>query len=359
MYAERHARPWLLIAGALGDVATLIKQTGVVLLVGIAAWVVVQCVLQRLPNTWGTATQACAALAAGAGAVLACAVIALAKAGALPDVVNQTIVFNLYYVSRPANVNGFLVQVASQSWAVCDGSQSGLWVAGALGLCLCRLKKRANRDGSLLALAWLLSSAATVVAAGAQLHINYYLALVPPLSVLGGYAFARLWDTRRSIVRAAQSMVAIVLLLHSSQFQNHQYGNAWYSRIQSNTHSTEEFVAGAVGTDPGSLFVWGSAPQVYALTGRPPAVGTDRFSVWQCAAGVCADGRPPASRYLHTIGLSYDYAFHTQLQQNRAELMATLENSPPRVIAIIRDAEGHLACTERWEATLEGRGDHF
>ncbi len=47
MYAERHARPWLLIAGALGDVATLIKQTGVVLLVGIAAWVVVQCVLQR------------------------------------------------------------------------------------------------------------------------------------------------------------------------------------------------------------------------------------------------------------------------------------------------------------------------
>jgi hypothetical protein len=101
------------------------------------------------------------------------------------------------------------------------------------------------------------------------------------------------------------------LLAYSYQFQDHQYGNAWYGRVVSNTHSTEEFVAGAIGPGSGSLFVWGNAPQVYALSGRPPA-----------------------SRYLHTLGLSNDYAVYGGLEQNRRELMATLESAPPQVIAI-------------------------
>jgi hypothetical protein len=102
-----------------------------------------------------------------------------------------------------------------------------------------------------------------------------------------------------------------VLLAASNQLQDHQYGNAWYSRILSNTHSTEEFVAGAIGRESGSLFIWGNGPQVYALSGRVPA-----------------------SRYLHTLAISYDYAVHDELNQNRAELIATLEESPPQVIAV-------------------------
>jgi hypothetical protein len=308
--AERHELRWLLIAGALGGVAMLVKQTGVVLLAGIGGWLLMRGGRQRGSRRRRADVSGWAALAVGAGGVLAVCGVALARAGALADVVDQAYLFNLSYVSQPANVNSFPAQLAAQSWAVFDGSQSGLWVAGVLGLCMLGMS-RSLAGGNLLVLAWLVSSAITVIAAGAQLHVNYYLALVPPLSILGGYGLARLWDTRGMVVRAALSAVAMVLIVHSSQFQNHQYGNAWYSRIQSNTHSTEEFVAGAIGNDPGSLFIWGNAPQVYALTGRPPA-----------------------SRYLHTIGLSYDYAFHTELQQNRAELMATLESAPPRVVAI-------------------------
>jgi hypothetical protein len=312
LYAERQGLRLLVIAGALGGVAVLVKQTGAVLLAGVAVWVLVCRARQRGSSGWRSVMSGWAAMAIGAGGVLVVCGVLLTTTGALQDVVNQALVFNLYYVSQPASVNSFPAQLAAQSWSVFDGSQSGLWVAGVLGLCLLVGRSLLSLgDGSLLVLAWLISSAITVVAAGAQLHVNYYLALVPPLSILGGYALARLWDTRRIVVRAALSVAATMLVLHSGQFQNHQYGNAWYSRIQSNTHSTEEFVAGAVGNEPGSLFIWGNAPQVYALTGRPPA-----------------------SRYLHTIGLSYDYAFHTEVQQNRAELIATLEQSPPRVVAI-------------------------
>jgi hypothetical protein len=309
LYGERNQLRWLLLAGALGGVAALIKQTGILLLAGIAVWVLAHCARHGTSKRWGAAVSGWLALAAGAGGVVALAAVALARAGALTDVLDQALMFNLSYVSQPANVNSFPSQLVAQSWAIFDGSQSGLWIAGFLGLLV--VVRRDIGDGSLLVLAWLGSSAITVIAAGSQLHLNYYLALVPPLSVLGGYGIARLWDTQRVVVRAAISAGAVILVLHSNQYQNHQYGNAWYSRVQSNTHSTEEFVAGAVGNGPGTLFIWGNAPQVYALTGRAPA-----------------------SRFLHTIGLSYDYAFHTELQQNRTELIATLESSPPRVVAI-------------------------
>ena len=45
-------------------------------------------------------------------------------------------------------------------------------------------------------------------------------------------------------------------------------------------------------------------------------------------------GRVPASRYLHTLALSYDYAYHDRLERNRAELLRTLEDAPPEIIAV-------------------------
>jgi dolichyl-phosphate-mannose-protein mannosyltransferase len=303
-----HVR-WLLLAGVLGGVAGLIKQTGLIVVAAIGTWVVGHVAAERGTRTLASALHACGMLALGAGVVLAAAAILLARVGALNTELNQALLFNIYYVTRPANVNSFVVQFLNQSWAVFSGSQSGLWIAALVGLCMFR--GTAPERGRWLLLDWLGASAASIVAGGAQLHVNYYLALVSPMSILGGYALARLWQTPGVVVRVALLALCTVLVRYSSQFQDHQYGNAWYSRIQSNTHSTEEFVAGAIGGGAGSLFVWGNGPQVYALTGRRPA-----------------------SRYLHTIGLSYDYAFHTELQQNRSELMATLESSPPQVIAI-------------------------
>jgi hypothetical protein len=233
----------------------------------------------------------------------------LASSGVLGDVLYQAFTFNLFYVGRPANTNSFFVELLSQTWVVLTGSQIGLWAAGFLGACFLALDRQSWR-GSLV-LVWLGSSIISIIAGGSQLHVNYYLALVPPLALCGGYALSRVWTSGSVLRRASVLAGGVVLLVYSNQFQQHQYGNAWYSRIVSNTHSTEEFVAGAIGKGSGSLFIWGNGPQVYALSGREPA-----------------------ARYLHTLGISYDYAVHDRLDQNRAELLATLQQKPPQVIAI-------------------------
>ncbi|MBV9577206.1 MAG: glycosyltransferase family 39 protein [Chloroflexi bacterium] len=310
-YGRSHRLRWLVLAGVLGGVAGLVKQTGFVLLAGVGVWALGRAVRLGNRSRWAAALAACAALTCGAAAIVCAVGILLARAGALRAVIDQAVLFNLYYVGRPANVNGFLDQLVGQTWAVFSGSQAGLWVVGLTGLALVCWRPRTITTGSSLVVCWLVASAATVLSGGAQLHLNYYLVLVPPLSVLGSYAITRLWRMGHPVVRVGVAVTSVLLLAGASEFQYHQYGNAWLSRIASNTHSTEEFVAGAVSSGSGSLFVWGNGPQVYALSGRIPA-----------------------TRYLHTIGLSYDYAFHTQLQQNRAEVMTVLEHAPPQVIAI-------------------------
>jgi hypothetical protein len=298
---------WLVAAGLLGALAGLFKQTGFILLAGIAIWVLVSPGFGY--RSWKTSLKAVLAVAAGAVSLLALTAALLAEAGGLGDVLYQAFTFNLFYVGRPANTNDFFVQLVSQTSTVLTGSQIGLWVVGFAGACLL-VADRQRWQGSLV-LAWLAPSTISIVAGGSQLHVNYYLALVPPLAVCGGYALNRVWTRGSQLRRTSLVVGGAVLLAYSNQFQDHQYGNAWYSRIDSNAHSTEEFVAGAIGSGTGSLFIWGNGPQVYALTGRVPA-----------------------SRYLHTLAISYDYAVHDQLDRNRAELMATLQKAPPQVIAV-------------------------
>jgi len=309
-YARTSSPRWLVVAGALGASAALFKQTGLIFMLGLGIWLLVRGFMRTGPGrsaTW----KACVALTAGAAGVLAATAIPLAMAGAFWEVLDQAFLFNLYYVGRPANVNDLPMQFLTQTWAVFTGSQSGLWLAGLGGLVM--LVRPPMDSRAPLLLAWITASAATILAGGSQLHVNYYLALVPCLSILGGYVLVRLWRGHGLLQRASLVVASSGLLAFSSQLQDHQYGNAWYSRLVSNTHSTEEFVAGAIGSGSGSLFVWGNGPQVYALSGRLPA-----------------------SRYLHTLALSYDYAVHDELQRNRAELMATLQGTPPQVIAIDR-----------------------
>jgi hypothetical protein len=308
-YARTNQHRWLLFAGVMGGVAALFKQTGLILLAGIGVWLVVRgCRARRAERV--SAWRASGLLAAGACGVLVSIGVLLGLQGVLGDVVDQAFLFGFSYVGHPSNNVGFIPQFVSQTWVVFSGSQSGLWLAGLVGL---GMLVRGARDhwGVPLLTAWTVASLATVLAGGSQLHVNYYLAMVPPLSIAGGYALAEIWRTHGLAMRALLVVVGATMLVSSSRLQEHEYGNALFSRIDSNTHSTEEFVAGAIGAGPGSMFVWGNGPQVYALSGRPPA-----------------------SRYLHTIAVSYDYAVHGELEQNRAELMATLQTAPPQVIAI-------------------------
>jgi hypothetical protein len=307
VYATTLNPRWLVGAGMFGALAGMFKQTGFLLLVGISLWLVASPYFS--PRRRRESLNAVLALAAGAATVLVLLATLLARSGVLGDVFYQAFVFNLFYVGRPANTNAFFVQLASQTWAVLTGSQIGLWVATFAGACFLAAERRSWQAS--LVLAWLGSSILSILAGGSQLHVNYYLALVPPLAICGGYGLSMLWKHGSVLHRGLLFVGGAVLLVYSNQFQDHQYGNAWYSRMVSNTHSTEEFVAGALGSGTGSLFVWGNGPQVYALAGRVPA-----------------------SRYLHTLGISYDYAVHDQLVRNRAELLSTLQQSPPTMIAI-------------------------
>jgi hypothetical protein len=308
-YVRTSRAGYLIAAGALAAMAGLFKQTGFILLAGIGLWIVVFEARGASVRRRQAALRSAGAVALGAVAVVALTAYLLARSGALGDELNQPFLFNLSYVGRPANTGEFLPQLLAQTWTVYAGSQSGLWLSGLVGVGLLAHGWRRWRTSFLYA--WLGASILTVLSGGSQVHVNYYLVLVPPLAILGGYAIVKPWSDASTLQRAAVVAVGMFLLAYSHQLQDHQYGNVWYSRIASNTHSTEEFVAGAIGSGAGSLFVWGNGPQVYALSGRVPA-----------------------SRYLHTLGISYDYALHDQLDRNRAELMATLEESPPQVIAV-------------------------
>jgi hypothetical protein len=308
-YAESDRIRWLVLAGALGSIAVLFKQTGAVLLAGIGVWLLLAGSFWKSARLRWATMRACAALTIGAGGVLALAASILALVGALPDVVDQALLFNRYYVASPANVNNFFAQIAAQTWRVFAGSQSGLWLAAFGGFASLRGRTRDRRISLLVA--WIAASACSLIFGGAHLLDYYYLALIPAFSVCGGLGLARLWHSSGSLARVWLLGTAATLLAYASQLQMHQYGNAWYSRLVSTTHSSEEFVAGSIKGGSGSLFVWGNGAQVYALSGRRPA-----------------------SRYLHTLALSYDYARHDRLEQNRAELMATLASAPPEVIAV-------------------------
>jgi Dolichyl-phosphate-mannose-protein mannosyltransferase len=308
-YAETGRVRWLVLAGALLGVACLFKQTGLVLFAGIGVWLIVRS-MHESRNGWQCVLRRGGLLGAGFVSVLGLSAAILAVIGALPDVINQAILFNRYYVGSPGNVNNLLSQARTQTWNVFVDSQSGLWLAalGALPL----LPIAVARDRRVwLVIAWVAASTASLLLGGAHLLVYYYLVLVPPLAVCGGWALTNIWRRSSNLARVWLAVTAATLLAYGSHFQVAEYERAWYSRLQSTTHVPEEFVAGLIRGGQGSLFVWGNGSQVYALSGRQPA-----------------------SRYLHTLALSNDFAVHDQVATNRAELMATLAAAPPAVIAI-------------------------
>jgi hypothetical protein len=230
--------------------------------------------------------------------------------GALPDVVEQAILFNRSYVLTPGNVNGLLSEAFLQTRSIFVDSQSGLWVAAVGSLALFRRAVGVDSRIGLLA-AWVVAAVASIFLGGAHLLVYYYLALVPPLSVCGGWALATAWKVSQPLWRIWLVTGAATLLFYAGQFQVHQFGNAWYSRLESTTHSPEEFVAGSLKGGGGSMFIWGNGAQVYALSGRAPA-----------------------ARFLHTLALSNDFAVNDQMGVHRAELMARLTSAPPAIVVI-------------------------
>lgn len=229
--------------------------------------------------------------------------------GVLPEMLRETLLWNITYVAAPPAGQTFLPMAFRQSLKVFTGSQAGLWLAGFGGvLLLARVTWLGKRRGLLGT--WLVVSVAGVALGNARFNNYYYVALVPPLALCGGFALVDLCKRSTIAGRLWLGTAVATLLILSGESQAQIVELAWYSRVVSTTRTPEEFIGGQLrGTAP--LFIWGNAAQVYALSGRPPA-----------------------TPYLQTLALSNDFGMNPSMQQERNNLLRLLKANPPTFIAI-------------------------
>jgi hypothetical protein len=233
-----------------------------------------------------------------------------ARMGVLGDLVDQAILFNILYVAAPADRLNVVKSGLAQSLRVFTESQGGLWLAALGGVLLLPRALRADRRLGLL-IAWTAAACGSIALGNARFSQYYYVVLVPPLAVLGAWGMVSLWQRSPAFERVWLAAVAAGLLIFSGQAQAQILEDAWYQRITSTRWTPEENVAGALREAQGALYVWGNASQVYAISGRPPA-----------------------SRYLHSLALSNDFLLNPRAQTYRNDLMTHLRTTPPRWIGI-------------------------
>lgn len=307
LYADSRRARWLVAAGVFAALGALFKQTSALAFFAIAGWLIA--VEWRGPTRRSLALRL-GQLTAGALAVGLVTLGIVAWLGALPQMIDETILWNFTYVAGPPPGQSFFPLALRQTFKVFTDSQAGLWLAAVGGLLLLpSATKRDSRVG--LIAAWAVASAVGIVLGNARFNQYYYVALVPPLAVCGAWALVQLWQSSQRAGRVWLSVTALALLVFSGELQAHYFQEAWYSRVTSTTWSPEEYVGGSLRGNTAPLFIWGNAAEVYAMSGRIPA-----------------------TPYLQTLALSNDFGRNPRMQEQRAILMRDLQAKPPQIIAI-------------------------
>ena len=238
------------LAGALAGVAFLVSPKGVLVLAACLLWA------PPLP------------LLGGFAAVTATSALALAVNGSLAAYGDQvwrwgSVYAGATFLEEPLK-NG---AVRTLNWA---GFHAALVLAAVIGL-----KEERRR--------WLLWIAlgAAGVAAGLRFFPRYYIGLLPPLVLLGGYGMARLGR------RAA--WVALLLVIPAARFAP-TYVQAARGGWRDTAMDAESRAAAEIlklQSRPGdTLFVWGYRPEIYVYSGMRAAT---RFLDSQPLTGVPAD----------------------------------------------------------------------
>lgn len=252
----------------------------------------------------------------------------LFRAGILSAWWEQAILYEIRYVGR-IGAERFLVKSL--------GVGAGFALIFAWLLILIWLSRRMKWKHSLaytFVAYWLLSAFAGV-AIGRRYYANYFIQVMPPLSLLGAMGLVYLWNNRHQVsarlVRRACCAAFLVSFLwfHSRtlanwcylvfpQVRHTQHWDMWHEN-QKNLDIAGRLRRGSSTHD--RIFVWGSNPQLFFLAERSMATIWTDFDV--------ADDYPPRAEERSIQALTAE-----TLSRNRpryivdAQRVARLENFP-------------------------------
>jgi hypothetical protein len=161
-----------------------------------------------------------------------------------------------------------------------------------------RKSRNENSKAYLFLICWIIAAAAGVVA-GRRYYANYFLQLVPPLSVMGGLGLNYLWTHRNKAgLRTITKVCGAAFLISFVWFHSRTLVN-WLSFAFPQLHHSKLWDMGSeekrnreiadyikTSSSPqDKIFIWGSKPQLLFLAQRQPVTGWMDYDV--------ADDYPP------------------------------------------------------------------
>jgi 4-amino-4-deoxy-L-arabinose transferase-like glycosyltransferase len=223
-----------------------------------------------------------AGFALGVGAFLAY----LWRAGILWAWWEQAILYGLRYVGR-ISAEAFLVKSLR--------ANLGFALIFTWLIILIWLSRRMRWQNTLaywFTVYWLLS-AFVGVAVGRRYYANYFIQIMPPLSLLGAIGLVQVWRMRHQAgTRLVRTVCCAAFLVSFSWFHartlvswcslafpNMPPRQIWNMEDENrrNQNIAERLRRGTSSDD--SIFIWGSSPQLYFIAGRPMATKWMDFNV--------------------------------------------------------------------------------
>ena len=269
LQGEKEARwRWMFLSGTLVGAATLIRQpstvnVGVMLACLVYAWLI--------PGTQSLRSVARAATAIIAGVVAPIAGLALyyESQGNLYDAYLWAWVFAIRYVESETTLPYVLKDLATIHFSVLL-SWGLLWYFGirqVIRSCKSITHRRTGSTSAVLLVLWLGVTYLTIFI-GWRFPGHYHLTVLPPLSILAGQAFSRFIAQQRSfahphwrfmrigIVGAAAIPVLVFFTMAFGLSKRTLHSLSIVQGIIERTGPTDR------------IFVWGSHPIFYSLSGR-------------------------------------------------------------------------------------------
>jgi 4-amino-4-deoxy-L-arabinose transferase-like glycosyltransferase len=269
LQGQRKARwGWMFLSGALVGVATLIRQPSAVTLGAMLAYLVYLWLIPRYQSLGRV-------LAAGGGLIVGFIAVIAALAwyyewlGNLHDAYLWAWAFAVRYVEAETTVLYVLKRLVTVHLAVML-AWGLLWYFGiwqVIGTLRSFRRRTAAPTENVLLIFWLVLSYLGIFI-GWRFPGHYHLAVLPPLSILGGQAFSRFvaehwrspqprWRWIRAGIIGAVALPAIGFLV-----------GAFVVRTQTlNFLPIVQYIVKET-TPNDRIFVWGSCPQLYSFSGR-------------------------------------------------------------------------------------------